>query len=228
MNRRKAHLSLLTLLCALAAWAAAPSAEAAPQAHILRIDPSAGVANGTPLLTTVIEVVQFNRLSDALTPCAAITGYEQTLDCWSKAIEKPGALWSPFPFPEANAHFFVNVAGADTLTKFDSKEQWGTVVGKAAGVGTAWLIALDASSGMGARYADARVVAENFVQAMQANDLIDLMVFDDRPRQYVADSKWKTYAQRNDLMAVLNRGGKSPMRWKATAATARSSRRSSR
>ena len=134
----------------------------------------AGVANGTPILTTVIEVVQFNRLSDALTPCAAITGYDQTLDCWSKAIEKPGALWSPFPFPEANAHFFVNVAGADTLTKFDSKEQWGTVVGKEAGVGTAWLIALDASSGMGARYADARVVAEEFIKAMQPNDLMDL------------------------------------------------------
>ena len=149
-----------TALCALALLAFSSVAAAAPQAHILRIDPTAGVTNGTPILTTVVEVVQFNRLSDALTPCAAITGYDQTLDCWSKAIEKPGALWSPFPFPEANAHFFVNVAGADTLTKFDSKEQWGAVVGKEAGVGTAWLIALDASSGMGARYADARVVAE--------------------------------------------------------------------
>ncbi|MGO9715191.1 MAG: FHA domain-containing protein [Polyangiaceae bacterium] len=199
-----------TALCALALLAFSSVAAAAPQAHILRIDPTAGVTNGTPILTTVVEVVQFNRLSDALTPCAAITGYDQTLDCWSKAIEKPGALWSPFPFPEANAHFFVNVAGADTLTKFDSKEQWGAVVGKEAGVGTAWLIALDASSGMGARYADARVVAEEFIKAMQPNDLMDLMIFDDRPRQYVADSKWKTYAQRNDLIAVLNQI-KSPM-----------------
>jgi hypothetical protein len=206
----RAQKAVLGCLCALALWTVARSSSAAPQAHILRIDPTAGVTNGTPILTTVIEIVQFNRLSDALTPCAAITGYEQTLDCWSKAIEKPGALWSPFPFPEANAHFFVNVAGADTLTRFESKEQWGTVVGKEAGVGTAWLVALDASSGMGARYADARVVAEEFVKAMQPNDLMDLMIFDDRARQYVADSKWKTYAQRNDLIAVLNQI-KSPM-----------------
>ncbi len=144
----------------------------------------------------MIEVVQFNRLSERPHPLRAlVTGYEQTLDCWSKAIEKPGALWSPFPFPEANAHFFVNVAGSDTLTKFDSKEQWGTVVGKQPGVGTAWLVALDASSGMGSRYADARIVADEFVKAMQPNDLMDLVIFDDRQRVYVADSKWKTYAQ---------------------------------
>jgi hypothetical protein len=205
MKRRAfAPFAILAVLVSLASLVFAPRAEAAPEAHILRIDPSAGVANGTPLLTTVIEVVQFNRLSDALMPCANVTGYDQTLDCWSSAIEKPGALWSPFPFPDANARFFVNVAGADTLTTFDSKEQWGTVVGKEAGVGTAWLVSLDASSGMGARYADARVVAEALIQAMQPNDLMDLMVFDDRPRQYVADSKWKTYAQRNDLVAVLN------------------------
>ena len=212
MKKTRPHLRRLRLGRPRGVVTLAPRARrrAAPQAHILRIDPSAGVANGTPILTTVIEVVQFNRLSDALTPCAAITGYEQTLDCWSKAIEKPGALWSPFPFPEANAHFFVNVAGSDTLTKFDSKEQWGTVVGKEAGVGTAWLVALDASSGMGARYADARVVAEEFIKAMQPNDLMDLMIFDDRPRQYVADSKWKTFAQRNDLIALLNQI-KSPM-----------------
>jgi hypothetical protein len=210
LDAPRALRCLVAALCALVLWAVAPPASAAPQAHILRIDPTAGVTNGTPILTTVIEIVQFNRLSDALTPCAAVTGYDQTLDCWSKAIEKPGALWSPFPFPEANAHFFVNVAGADTLTKFDSKEQWGTVVGKEPGVGTAWLVALDASSGMGGRYADARVVAEELIKAMQPNDLMDLMVFDDRPRQYVADSKWKTFAQRNDLIAVLNQI-KSPM-----------------
>ena len=180
------------------------AAVAAPEAHILRIDPRAGVTNGSPILTTVVEVVQFNRLSDALQPCANVTGYNQTLDCWSTQIEKPGALWSPFPFPEANARFFVKVNGEDTLTKFVSKEQWGTAIGKDADVGTAWLIALDASSGMGARYADARIVATEFVNAMGPNDLIDLMVFDDRARQYVADSKWQTFKNRNAIMAVLN------------------------
>src|SRR5580700_2428415 len=115
-RRHSAFAVLVSALFALLALSVASPVRAAPEAHILRIDPSAGIANGTPLLTTVLEVVQFNRLSDALMPCASVTGYEQTLDCWSNAIEKPGALWSPFPFPDANARFFVNVAGADTLT----------------------------------------------------------------------------------------------------------------
>src|SRR5262249_46550634 len=68
-------------------------------------------------------------------------------------------------------------------------------------VGTAWLIALDASNGMGGRYAAARQVAHEFINEMQQNDLIDLMIFDDR--QVIKDSKWKTFAQRNDLVAVL-------------------------
>ena len=198
---------LATLVAAVGSFATLLSpraAEAAPQAHILRIDPSAGVATGAPILTTVIEVVQFNRLSDALTSCAAVSGYDQTLDCWSNAIEKPGALWSPFPFPEANARFFVNVAGSDTLAKYESKATWGSVVNDPkSGVGTAWLIALDASSGMGSHYADARTVADEFIKAMGPNDLMDLMIFDDRPRQYVADSKWKTFQQRNDLVHIL-------------------------
>jgi hypothetical protein len=177
---------------------------AAPEAHILRIDPRAGVTNGAPILTTVVEVVQFNRLSDALQPCANVTGFDATLDCWSAQIEKPGAIWSPFPFPEPNARFLVKVNGEDTPTKFVSKEQWGSVVGKEADVGTAWVIALDASSGMGARYGDARVVAQEFIAAMGPNDLMDLMIFDDRARQYVRDSKWKTFKERNALVQILN------------------------
>jgi hypothetical protein len=178
------------------------TAAAAPEAHILRIDPRAGVTNGAPVLTRVIEVVQFNRLSDALTPCASINGFDATLDCWSTQIEKPGAVWSPFPFPEANTRFFVKINGEDSPTKFVSKEQWGAA--KGADVGTAWLVALDASSGMGARYADARVVAQEFIAAMGPNDLMDLMIFDDRARQYVRDSKWKTFKERNDLVKILN------------------------
>ena len=72
VNRRKDVMRRLTRLAAIVyalVWLLAPSrAFAAPQAHILRIDPSAGVANGTPILTTVIEIVQFNRLSVASLP----------------------------------------------------------------------------------------------------------------------------------------------------------------
>jgi hypothetical protein len=208
-RNRTSRLSLFShfsLVAALLALLVAPAtALAAPEAHILRIDPRAGVSQGAPLLTTVVEVVQFNRLSDALQPCANVTGTEATIDCWSNAIEKPGSLWSPFPFPEQNVHFFVKVNGEDTLTKFVSKEQWGAAVGKDPSVGTAWLIALDASSGMGARYNDARQVAQEFIKAMQPNDLMNLIIFDDRAHIYT-DSKWKTFAQRNDLVeSYLNK-----------------------
>jgi hypothetical protein len=176
-------------------------ATAAPEAHILRIDPRAGVAGGAPILTTVIEVVQMNRISDVLRPCATISGFDAKVDCWSNELDKPNALWSRFPFPEANARFFVKVSGEDRLTKFVSKQDWGQA-SKDTSVGTAWLLALDASSSMGARYGEARAVANQFIATMQPNDIMDLMIFDDQ--QVVHDSKWKTFAQRNDLIALLN------------------------
>jgi hypothetical protein len=173
---------------------------AAPEAHILRIDPRAGVSNGKPVLTTVIEVVQFKRLSEVLQPCASENNYERSLTCWSEKIETPGALWSPFPFPEAAAHLLVSVAGQDKLSGFVDKEVWGKSKAQP-GVGTAWLITLDASNGMGARYTEAQKVAYEFIQSMQANDLIDLMIFDDR--QVIKDSKWKTFKDRNAVVALL-------------------------
>src|SRR5258708_27837082 len=89
----------------------APSvARAGPQAHILRIDPRAGMTAGKPTLTTVIEVVQFKRLSDVLAPCVGVTG-SGTTACWSAQLEKPGALWDPFPLPEQNAHMLIQISG---------------------------------------------------------------------------------------------------------------------
>ena len=135
MTRRLSLFHVLFLLGLSLVYAR--SAGAAPEAHILRIDPRAGISNGKPMLTTVLEVVQFNRLSDVLQPCAGVTG-AATLSCWSAQLEKPGALWSPFPFPEANAQLLVKVAGADTLTTFVDKNNWGKVQNQP-DVGTAWL-----------------------------------------------------------------------------------------
>ncbi len=198
---RRLFLSLLIVaLFPAGSLALERDAGAAPEAHILRIDPSTGLKNGKPLLTTVIEVVQFKRLSDALQPCASVTG-AATLSCWSEQLEKPGALWSPFPFPEQNAHFLVKVSGEDQLSKFADKIQWGKAQNQPK-VGTAWLVAVDSSSGMGGRFADARAIAHELVEEMQPNDLLDLMFFDDV--QVVSDTKWKTYKQRADLGNALN------------------------
>jgi hypothetical protein len=190
----------LFALIPLLTLAFARDARAAPEGHILRIDPRTGLKDGKPILTTVVEVVQFKRLSDALQPCAGVTG-PGTLQCWSAQIEKPGALWEPFPFPEQNAHLLVKVAGEDALTKFADKTQWGKAQSQP-NVGTAWLVAVDAASSMGSRFADARAIAHELVEEMQPNDLLDLMFFDDV--QVVTDTKWKAFKQRADLGNALN------------------------
>ncbi|MGA2447405.1 MAG: FHA domain-containing protein [Polyangiaceae bacterium] len=184
----------------LSAWAR--GASASPEAHILRIDPRAGMQNGKPVLTSVIEVVQFKRLSDVLQPCAGVAA-SATLGCWSEQLEKPGALWDPFPFPEQNAHLFVKVTGEDQLTKFADKTQWGAAQKQnTPNVGTAWLVSIDAANSMGSRFGDARAIAHEFIEQMQPNDLMDVMFFDDV--QVVRDTGWKTYKQRADLGNALN------------------------
>jgi hypothetical protein len=180
----------------------ARSARAVPAAHILRIDPRAGVTGGSPILTMVVEVVQFNSLSTALMPCASTSGASAALDCESEALEKPGAVWSPIKFYKDDARLLVKVDGADTYATLSGDvAKWGDSQ-KQPGIGTAWLVVLDASSGMGPRYGEARAVAREFIEAMQPNDLMDLMIFDDRA--VVRESKWSTYAQRNSLVKVLN------------------------
>ena len=196
MTRRLSTWLLLLLATSLLASTAA----AAPEAHILRIDPRAGINNGRPTLTTVIEVVQFKRISDVLSPCANVTG-AGILSCWSAQLERPGALWDPFPFPEKNAHLLIKVGGEDTLTRFVDKTPWGQAQGQA-DVGTAWLVAVDASSGMGGRFNDARAIAHEFIEAMGPNDLLDLMFFDDI--EIAKDTKWMTFKQRAALGTALN------------------------
>src|SRR6187397_2319097 len=90
---RRAALALGRGL-ALALLFVAGSSAAAPQAHILRIDPRAALQNGNPVLTTVVEVSQTKRISDATAGCAGLTGNGQ-LDCMSHALEQPFALYTP-------------------------------------------------------------------------------------------------------------------------------------
>jgi hypothetical protein len=187
---------LLTVLLAIARPAAA-----APEAHILRIDPRAGINGGKPLLTTVIELGEVKRTSDLLAPCATATGASQ-IKCFSEQYEKPGALWTPMQFPDANARLVVKVDGSDTLTRFVDKVAWGKAQNQP-NVGTAWLVAVDASKGMGdARFGDARAVAHEFIEAMQPNDLMDLMFFDDVT--VISDTKWQAYKNRASLANALN------------------------
>jgi FHA domain len=203
--RAALHAALVPLvsLAVLLALVAAPrGASAAPEAHILRIDPRTAVANGAPLLTTVVELVQFNSIATAMQPCANVTGFGPTADCMSGELEKPRAIWSTFNFPADKARLLVKVAGADTLATIEGAPvKWGDSQ-KEKGVGTAWLIVLDAASGMSSRYGEARAVARQFIEAMQPNDLMNLQIFDDRA--VIQHSGWKTFRERNELVGVLN------------------------
>jgi hypothetical protein len=171
---------------------AAGAAGAAPQARILRVDPRAAQQNGNPVLTTVVEVAQGKRISDATANCAALTGNAQ-LDCMSQALEKPFALYTPFPFPASNAIFTVSIDGSDFPAKYVSHTPWGESQGLP-GVGTAWLILIDADRRMGRSFEDAKAVAQQFVASLGPSDIVDIMFFNDR--QVVRDSKWLTGAQK--------------------------------
>src|SRR5512133_3245526 len=91
---------------------------AAPEAHILRIDPRAAQENGSPILTSVIEIVENRRVSEVTLPCATLTGNAQ-LSCMRDALDKT-PLYSAFPFPDKNAVFTVKVDGAEVLAKYVS------------------------------------------------------------------------------------------------------------
>src|SRR5262249_10151930 len=66
---------------------------AMPQANILRIDPRAGIQNGQPILTSVIELVEFKPMSEVITNagCGAAKG-EAVLDCISNAVEQKNVM----------------------------------------------------------------------------------------------------------------------------------------
>jgi hypothetical protein len=200
MNRRIARLAAAAATTVATTLFTTSLASAAPAGHILRIDPRAGVSGGKPVLTSVFEIVQFKQLSDVLAPCIGQTSQQKILECWSDKLEAPRALWTPIPFPTDHVNLLVNVSGADIPMTFVDETPWGKAKAQP-NVGTAWLIALDASSGMGSHYTDAEQVAHAFLDKMDPSDLVDLMVFNDR--QVVATSKWKTFKDRNAIVQLL-------------------------
>ena len=191
---------LSTLLAALAVLFTSALGSAAPSARILRVDPRAAQESTGPVLTTVIEVSQSKRIGEAVAPCAGLTGNGQ-LDCMSEALEKPFALYEPFPFPAQNAIFTVAIDGTDVPAKYVSHARWGDSL-QQPNVGTAWLILIDADKRMGGAFDDAKAVAKRLVASMGPSDIVNLMFFNDR--QVVQDSKWLVSSQKNDAIRFVD------------------------
>ncbi|MFZ5895635.1 MAG: FHA domain-containing protein [Myxococcota bacterium] len=191
------------LLCGIALGTLVSSpAAAAPAARLLRIDPRAAQENGNPILTTVVDVTQTKRVSDAVAACAALKGSAE-FDCMSQALEKPLALYTPFPFPAQAAIFTVGVDGTDVPAKYLSHAQWGESQ-QQPGVGTAWLILVDADSRISKSFDDAKQIAQQFITSLGPNDIVNVMFFNDR--QVVKDSKWIPAAQRARAQSFVQGG----------------------
>jgi hypothetical protein len=197
-------LSSLRRGCALA-WflcvtLASTVAWGAPEAKLLRIDPRTSLESGHPIITTVIEVAQSKRVSEAVADCAGLANDAQ-LDCMSNALEKQNALYQTIPFPAKNALFMVSVDDMDRPAKYISHAKWGES-GREPGVGTAWLILVDADKRMAASFQDAKQLASRFVAAMGPNDIVNLMFFNDR--QVVRDSQWLPTSKQSQAIKLVD------------------------
>ena len=184
-----------TLLRKVGCWLAfalilsfAARAQAAPQARLLRIDPRASIVDGAPLLTTVVDLTQQKRMSEVTRLCAALTGNAQ-LDCLANELEKPEALYKPLAWPKGSAFFTVAVNNRDQPTTLESHKRWKDSLNDD-GVGTAWLILVDAAASMGSRLPEAQRVANQFIASMSKHDIVNVMYFNDTA--VVTDSKWLT------------------------------------
>ena len=66
LNYRSPSRAVVALASLLVCWFVALPTQASPEAKILRVDPRAAQDNGNPVLTTVVEVSQSKRVSDAI------------------------------------------------------------------------------------------------------------------------------------------------------------------
>jgi hypothetical protein len=203
LGRNPTARSPLAFLCFVVAMLATSFASAAPEAHILRIDPRASTASGTPIITTVVEVQQSKRISNATASCATLKGNSR-LACMAEALEKP--LYQTFGFPKEQAIFTVNVEGTDRVGKLESVEEWGKAQSqRQPGVGTAWLILIDADARMKKSFEDAKILAERFVASMGPSDIVNIMFFSDR--QVFKDSGWLPASQKNKAKSFADSVG---------------------
>src|SRR5690606_21011478 len=124
------------------------------------------------------------------------------LSCMAEALEKP--LYQSFGFPEEQALFTVNVDGTDRIGKLLSVEEWGKSQ-REPGVGTAWLILIDADARMRQSFEDAKTVADRFVSSMGPNDIVNIMFFSDR--QVFKDSGWLPASKKKEAASFANSVG---------------------
>lgn len=198
VSRMSLRTSILAAFLVIATLLLPSTSRAAPEAHLLRIDPRSSVEDNVPVLTTVIELLQHKSLSDLSSQCAHLKAND-ALYCLADKLDRSRALYQPFKFPRENANFLTTIDGRDVPSELVSVEKWKDSKDKK-GVGTAWLIMIDASGQMGSRFPEAKQVAKSFVSRMGPNDIVDVMFFNDQ--NIVKHSKWK--AKKGEVTSFID------------------------
>src|SRR6185295_12440389 len=85
--------------------------------------------------------------------------------------------------------------------KYISHSRWGDSL-QQPGVGTAWLILIDADKRIGPAFGDAKQIADRFVANLSSNDIVNVMFFNDR--QVVKDSRWMAGSDKGRASAFIN------------------------
>lgn len=182
------------LLRPAVAWAGA-------EAHLLRVDPRTSIQDGDPTITTVIDISQSKRIGQLTAECATLRG-EQELSCISDALEKPHVLAEPVPFPEEAVMLTVRIADRDHPARLVYHARFGASQNEP-GVGTAWVIVLDADDRMGKAYDEAQAVALAFLDSLGPHDLATVLLLSDD--QIAGDSGWASRAGLADLESTVKK-----------------------
>jgi len=192
-----ASCALFALTGGLPFWAT--PAEAAPVAHVLRIDPRASVKDGSPVVTAVIDLTEGVRISEVTGPCQGFQD-DAYLDCVAERLERPRALAQPVPLPKDRVHLAVRIGDEDVPATYLGHSTFAQSQ-QEPGVGTAWLVVLDADARMGKAFEDAKRVAARFVETLGPEDQVNVVILG--PDRVVSDSRWLESGRKSVALSLL-------------------------
>lgn len=213
-------LTCLVIGCLVLSFGA--TAEAAPTAKIIRIDPRPSIDGTDVTLTMVVDIGEPRSPSKDLEACGEPSKAQAYLGCAGDALQRPTAFYAPVPWPphdkvgaaadpdaEAEAvAMTVAVNGADRPAELVSRTPWGKLVASDSRFGTSYLIVIDASQTMKGRVEQAKAVARALVAKKGKNDIFDIKWFDDA--SWYSGSGWTNDAKIANAAIDRITGSKTP------------------
>ncbi|MCH2109399.1 MAG: hypothetical protein MK135_08715, partial [Polyangiaceae bacterium] len=175
-------------------------AQAAPEAHILRIDPRTSLLDGNPVLSVVFDLSAHRPLERQIASCGRLRG-NQRFDCITTATLQGGAQGKPIPFPEEQVQLGIRLKDKERPAKYLDHFLLGSAFEQPR-VGTAWLLVLDTDSRMGKSLPAARAVVERFIDAMAPNDQVKLVILGER--DLINETPWLQVADKAKASLLLN------------------------